>query len=337
MSQESKSQDAALYTPTVSFPSVKRNDPDALARSYTFHSVDLIEVASSAKDKGKARKPAIEGEWMLGVDEAGRGPVLGPQVYGIAFCRVEYSEELRSHGFADSKTLKDFERERLLEVIINDAKNVHYACTVMSAHDISRGMLRRTPYNLNAQSHDVTIKLIKDVIDRGYNITRAFIDTVGIAADYQRKLEHLFPAVTFVVTSKADAIYPIVSAASIVAKVTRDHFLEAWPILSSASVQVHDDGVEEARNVFGSGYPSDPKTVAWLEQNVHPVFGYPNVVRFSWQTVKTILDKKAAKVKWIDEPATIQKYFSAEAETDAPRQKQYGAWTDFGLSSVSAF
>ncbi|SCV70392.1 BQ2448_1786 [Microbotryum intermedium] len=366
MSQKSIPLDATTSTPSMSFPSVKRNDSDVLARSYTFHSVDPVELAAS-EDKGKARETVIEGEWMLGVDEAGRGPVLarrdaseclrqagslwaltlsfagaaGPQVYGIAFCRVEYSEELRSHGFADSKTLRDFDREQLLEVIINDAKNVHYACTVMSAHDISRGMLRRTPYNLNAQSHDVTINLIKDVIDRGYNITQAFIDTVGIAADYQRKLEHLFPSVSFVVTSKADVIYPIVSAASIVAKVTRDHFLEAWPVLSSASVQVNEDGEEEVRNVFGSGYPSgEPWTLASVlrvRQGLESVDTHILGVVVLARTVKTILDKKAAKVKWVDEPATIQKYFSADAETDAPGQKQYGAWKDFGLSSVSAF
>lgn len=71
---------------------------------------------------------------------------------------------------------------------------------------------------------------------------------------------------------------------------------------------------DEARN-FGSGYPSgqsvesaectrmligrvDPKTVAWLGNNVDNVFGFPNIARFSWQTVKTMLMQKAVKVKW---------------------------------------
>lgn len=56
--------------------------------------------------------------------------------------------KLTSHTSADSKTLKDPEREDLFEVIMEKEANVKYAVTVMSPHDISRGMLRRNPYNL---------------------------------------------------------------------------------------------------------------------------------------------------------------------------------------------
>ena len=42
----------------------------------------------------------------------------------------------------------------------------------------------------------------------------------------------------------------------------------------------------------------DPKTVAWLGNNVDHIFGFPNIARFSWQTVKTMLMQKAVKVKW---------------------------------------
>lgn len=43
---------------------------------------------------------------------------------------------------------------------------------------------------------------------------------------------------------------------------------------------------------------ADPKTVAWLGNNVDNIFGFPNIARFSWQTVKTMLMQKAVKVKW---------------------------------------
>ncbi|GAA6007110.1 hypothetical protein JCM10207_001511 [Rhodosporidiobolus poonsookiae] len=327
------------------FPSVRRGE--ALIDSYTFHSVDGEGAAAGevrGEDKGQTGEEAedqemrdgesgrseIEGEWMLGVDEAGRGPALGPQVYGIAFCKLSYSDELKSLGFADSKTLTDPLREELFKVIIDHAADVKYAATIMSPNDISMGMLRRTPYNLNAQSHDATINLIREVLEKGYNVKKAYVDTVGPAADYQSKLSSLFPTVSFTVTSKADALFPIVSAASIVAKVTRDRILEEW-VFAEPGMGEGEEG--EAARRFGSGYPSDPKTVAWLQDNFDPVFGFPNVARFSWAPVRNALQKKGAACKWDDEPSSIQKYFSGQAT--GPERAPL--WKEYNLASVDAF
>ena len=49
---------------------------------------------------------------------------------------------------------------------------------------------------------------------------------------------------------------------------------------------------------MGSGYPSDPKTQAWLKNHVEPTFGFPKLVRFSWTTVKLLLEKDGHRVKW---------------------------------------
>ena len=67
----SPSTSAAATAPSA-FPSVQTEQP--LVDSYTFHSVD--KQSASGKGKEVLRAP-VEGEWMLGVDEAGRGPVLG--------------------------------------------------------------------------------------------------------------------------------------------------------------------------------------------------------------------------------------------------------------------
>ncbi|BGP19115.1 hypothetical protein JCM10213_008038 [Rhodosporidiobolus nylandii] len=322
--------------PPFHFPSVRLNS--ALIDSYTFHSVDAERQDAAAgaaggqdgQDAQMEGPREVKGEWMLGVDEAGRGPALGPQVYGIAFCKLSYADSLKELGFADSKTLTDPLREELFKVILEHKEDVKYACTVMSPGDISAGMLRRTPYNLNAQSHDCTINLIREVLEKGYNLKECYVDTVGPAADYQAKLSGFFPTVSFTVTSKADALFPIVSAASIVAKVTRDRILEDWTF-AEPGVGEGEEG--DAARLFGSGYPSDPKTVAWLQDNFDPVFGFPNVARFSWAPVRNALQKKGAACKWDDEPATIQKYFSGK--TSGPERA--ALWKDFNLVSVGEF
>lgn len=68
-----------------------------------------------------------------------------------------------------------------------------------------------------------------------------------------------------------------------------------------------DDGDGEGggpgvrKPVWGSGYPSDPKTVAWLRTNTDPVFGYPRIVRFSWQTCVKLVHEFCERVTWQDE------------------------------------
>lgn len=71
----------------------------------------------------------------------------------------------------------------------------------------------------------------------------------------------------------ADRVYPVVSAASIIAKVTRD---EAVAVLH----QQYGD--------FGSGYITDPKTLDFLRQWRRTHESYPPIVRVSWKTIKEI-------------------------------------------------
>lgn len=94
------------------------------------------------------------------------------------------------------------------------------------------------------------------------------------------------------------------------AKVTRDACVEGWHF---------EEAVEGSEapwtSGLGSGYPSgknfdyfvfsqlrqkavDPNTQAWLKTAIDPVFGFPKIARFSWNTVKLLLDKSAHAVKW---------------------------------------
>jgi ribonuclease H2 subunit A len=122
-------------------------------------------------------------------------------------------------------------------------------------------------------------------------------------------LNSRFPALHIVVSKKADSLYPVVSAASIAAKVTRDRRLEQWQFREERNgFQLKIDDCK-----WGSGYPGgvikvfflnmkfkDPTTKRFLETSLDRVFGYPSLVRFDWQTTKTILadSKKCAQVTW---------------------------------------
>lgn len=231
--------------------------------------------------------PPIKEPVILGVDEAGRGPVLGPMVYGVAYCPLSFKTRLAEVGFDDSKVLTAERREELLQQVCEStelAENVGWATTIMTAVDISAGMLKPgIPYNLNEQAHDTTMMLIQRVLDAGIEIAEIYVDTVGPPDKYQRKLAARFPGSKVTVAKKADSLYPIVSCASICAKVTRDYSLNSQ--LSEC----------------GSGYPSDPNTVRWLNQNMDKLFGWGPLVRYSWATAKDMLDKTGISVDWPEE------------------------------------
>jgi len=191
-------------------------------------------------------------------------------------------------GFRDSKQMKEEERNRLFEEL-KEHPEIGYALRSILPSEISRNMLRKPidVYNLNQMSHDATIILIRKIVDKGdVKVKKAYIDTVGNPQYYQRKLEREFPSIDFVVESKADANYAPCSAASVVAKVMRDRMLESWKYSESSDIS-HD---------FGSGYPSDPKCKSWMEQLSDPVFGYPDIVRFSWAPSKQQLNRNGVSV-----------------------------------------
>lgn len=248
-------------------------------------------------------EPAESTPCVLGVDEAGRGPVLGPMVYGVFYLPLDLHHSLltEEHSFDDSKVLTPAVRANLMQQLNTPGSNLHescgYAIKSLSARDISSGMMRSPTavYNLNAQAMDATIELIRGVVEeRGVDVREVYIDTIGNPITYQQKLEKIFPSLKITVAKKADSLYPCVSAASVAAKVTRDVALE---LMYEAIIRAEQS--DPALETWGSGYPSDSKCVGWLRRSMDPVFGWGNECRFSWGTAREMLEVKGgARVDW---------------------------------------
>ncbi|KAK0556654.1 hypothetical protein OC846_000973 [Tilletia horrida] len=226
-----------------------------LTRSYTWTS----PVPTNARLPSTAEPSSSTTPCLMGIDEAGRGPVLGPMVYAVAYAPISYAAELKSIGFADSKALTPERRDNLLRGLIQNPDNLGWAVRVLSPQDISAGMLRRHPYNLNSQALDATVALIQNVLDSGVDLTEIYVDTLGKAETHAKNLTSHFPRhkhIKWTVTSKADAIYPIVGAASIAAKVTRDRILENWiyrePGLGQVLMPGMADKLGRGEHILGS-------------------------------------------------------------------------------------
>lgn len=345
---EAEAPDIVLRTPADGVfiaPSV-HEDEILLGRSYTHHSPVPKTISSG-----------MSIECVLGVDEAGRGPVLGmafylratfrtthrlyvqrltfpgPMVYGLLYLPLAAHESLlaETHHFDDSKVLTPTVRSSLMQALCTQETDLYLNCgwatRVMSARDISAGMLKPAgTYNLNAQAMDATIELIKEVFAKGISVKEIYIDTIGSPSVYQKKLERIFPTTKITVAKKADSLYPCVSAASVCAKVTRDAALEVCH-------QHYASFSTSAAEGWGSGYPSDSKCTTWLKHNMDPIFGWGSECRFSWGTAKDLLDTKgnANKVDWPtpeddDQAMRVTDFFMAAIDDGGDDTGELAGW-----------
>lgn len=197
---------------------------------------------------------------IIGIDEAGRGPVIGPLVVCGVAIEEERLEKLERLQLKDSKRLTPGRRKVMARRInkIAECYTVH-----IQASDIDN--LRAKDINLN----EIEKIAIKKVIGMS-NPDTAYIDCLDVKPQrFCDEMENYKKSLKVIAEHKAEDKYPIVAAASIVAKVERDMEIEKIR--------------KEYRDV-GSGYPSDPKTIAFLKR-----FSYENLpyfVRKSWATVK---------------------------------------------------
>ncbi len=201
---------------------------------------------------------------VLGIDEAGRGCVLGSLVIGGFLIEDVADEVLRNAGAADSKTMthekRVVARKQLAALGKSDVR-------LITPEEIDNG-------NLNQLEETVIVDLV-----RTWKPDLVLIDALGHPTGIPKVLARLQHRVgveirpKWTMEPKADGTYPVVGAASIFAKTTRDGLL---------------DDVRDTYGDFGSGYPSDPKTRNWITTWAKTRRPWPPIVRTRWQTITNL-------------------------------------------------
>ncbi len=208
---------------------------------------------------------------ICGIDEAGKGPVIGPLVVCGITIKTEDEHKLKELGVNDSKLLTPKKREFLYPQILKIIEN--HELVISSPQEIDAA-LQSPDTNLLWFEADYIAAIINKlkpntaVVDCPTGNIPAFDEYVKKKLNVDCKLisEH-----------KADQNHLTVAAASIIAKVTRDRIIE------EIKLEVGD---------FGSGYPSDPKTKIFIQHNY---LTHAKIFRKTWKTYKNVIASKEQK------------------------------------------
>jgi ribonuclease HII len=211
---------------------------------------------------------------ICGVDEAGRGPVIGPMV--VAGLMLESESQLNGLNVRDSKKCTPKRREKLAQELNKIART---EVIIVPASDIDT--MRE-----NLTMNQIETKLFASIIEK-LSPKIAYVDSADVDEDRFGKdiKNELSFEVKIISKHGADEIYPIVSAASIVAKTTRDAEIR------KIAKEIGED--------FGSGYPSDTTTIQFLGRWIEVYGEPPPHTRLSWKTTQRLLNR--AKSKKIDD------------------------------------
>jgi ribonuclease HII len=212
---------------------------------------------------------------IAGVDEAGRGPVIGPLIIvGLTAPQQKLFEDIK---VKDSKQLSPKRRLVLAEQIKTIASNIEVIS--IKATDIDDMRKVMTMNEIEVHAFTKVIKKLKP--------DQCYVD----AADVNSKRfgehisAHLPKKIEIISEHKADDIYPIVSAASIIAKTIRDKQIDS--IASSLEKKI--------KKPLGSGYPSDPVTQRFIHSWVAKYQKLPPHTRKSWKTAQRIYQQHTTK------------------------------------------
>ena len=211
-------------------------------------------------------------ETLGGIDEAGRGAVIGPLVIAGVTINKKDIIKLTELNIKDSKMLTKNQRENLFPKILSIATS--YRIEIIHPQEIDNAVMGNNSLNLNKLEANYTAKIINLLNPDEVIIDCPSNNILTYKEYFIRFIEKR--EIKILLEHKADINYPIVSSASIIAKVTRDDEIEK---------------IKKKINIdFGSGYPSDPLTKEFLKGNITK---HPDIFRKSWSTVRRINKTKS--------------------------------------------
>lgn len=220
---------------------------------------------------------------ILGIDDAGRGPLIGNMFLAGVLIRKSQENELKAEGVADSKTLTHRERVKLSGIIKDTS--VKYKIVSASPKEIDHAV-EKGGINLNTLEALKTAEIINELLTGIKESVRVIVDCPSINIHKWSSLVLSYlknQNIDLVCEHKADANHVSVSAASILAKCAREESIAQ---------------LKKEYGDFGSGYPSDPITQEFLKKQGKKLKN-EGIFRKSWQTWKSLFpDEKQKTLEW---------------------------------------
>jgi len=211
-------------------------------------------------------------EFELGIDDAGRGPVIGPMVLAGCLIDKDTATNFRKLGVKDSKDLTPKRRDLLVEKIKDQAETFEI---VLASPDEIDGNFNGGS-NLNKLEAKKMAQVINK-INKGYAKIKVIIDCPSVSispwTDYLKRHIKNLSNLEIVCEHKADKNHISVSAASIIAKHIRE--IEMTKLKKKYGPEI------------GSGYCSDPLTIKFLEKHAIK-HEHDGIFRKTWRTWKTV-------------------------------------------------
>ena len=201
---------------------------------------------------------------ICGVDEAGKGPVIGPLV--VAAVAVKNAKDIQDLGVKDSKQLTPVKRRELSNIIKD---KFDYTIEIIEAEKVDEYRKQNRLNDLNREAFE---KLISKLNPNVAYVDAADVNEHRFGKQIKEKLTNENDT-DIISMHKADEKIDVVAAASIIAKEAREEEIRR---------------LKKEIGDFGSGYPSDERTIKFLKTFYADNGKWPTGTRKSWKTIERI-------------------------------------------------